>query len=176
MLNTAMTPLLLASAPREYMGRVIAIFNPAVQLAAMASVAAAGWLASSVLRNFSGSLAGVHFGTIDTIFAAAGLLVLLAGGYALAALPRQADQPGIRCPAGARGPGGWRERPGARGILTGAAQITMDVLGQRRIRYGSHQATSPTIPVRRAPANSARISGGTLSAGAPSWSRTAASR
>ena len=94
MLNTAMTPLLLASAPREYMGRVIAIFNPAVQLAAMASVAAAGWLASSVLRNFSGSLAGVHFGTIDTIFAAAGLLVLLAGGYALAALPRRADQPG----------------------------------------------------------------------------------
>jgi MFS family permease len=87
-LNTAMTPLLLAAAPREFLGRVIAVFNPAVQLTSMLSVVVAGWLASSVLRNFSASVAGLRLGPIDTIFAVSGLLVVIAGGYALVTLPR----------------------------------------------------------------------------------------
>jgi MFS family permease len=107
MMNTAITPLLLAATPREYMGRVVAFLNPAVQLTAMLSVGIAGWLASSVLRNFSSSLAGWRFGPIDTIFTAAGLLVLLAGGYAVVALPRPAAEPcsapATQMPGGASG-------------------------------------------------------------------------
>jgi MFS family permease len=87
MLNTAMTPLLMSAAPRQYLGRVVAVFTPANQLAAMLSTLVAGWLASSVLRNFAGSLAGVRFGPIDTIYAVSGLLVIAAGVCAWAVLP-----------------------------------------------------------------------------------------
>jgi MFS family permease len=90
MMNTAMTPLLLRAAPPHYLGRVVAVFNPVNQLASMLSVVAAGWLASTALRGFSGHIAGMRFGPIDTIFAASGLLIILAGCYAAVALPREA--------------------------------------------------------------------------------------
>lgn len=92
-LNTAMTPLLLASAPREYIGRVMAVFYPVTQLSSMLAALLSGWVASSVLRDFSGSLAGLSFGRIDTIFAVAGILVLVAGLYARMALPQPAAEP-----------------------------------------------------------------------------------
>ena len=38
MLNTAVAPLLLDTAPREYLGRVMAVFMPVNQLASMLSV------------------------------------------------------------------------------------------------------------------------------------------
>jgi MFS family permease len=86
MLNTAVAPLLLGSTSREYVGRVMAVFYPATQLAALLAALLAGWLASSVLRNFAGSLAGVRFGPISMIFAASGVLVAIAGVYARIAL------------------------------------------------------------------------------------------
>src|ERR1017187_9390719 len=89
-LITALAPLTLAVTPQEFRGRVIAVFNPACQLASMMSVVVAGWLVSSVLRNMAFSLAGLHFGPIDTIFTVAGILVMLAGGYALVGLPVRA--------------------------------------------------------------------------------------
>jgi MFS family permease len=91
MMNTAMTPLLLRAAPPQYIGRVVAVFNPINQLASMLSVVVAGWLASTALRGFSGRLTGIRFGPIDTIFAASGLLIILAGCYAVVALPREAS-------------------------------------------------------------------------------------
>ena len=93
MLNTALTPLLLESAPQQYLGRMIAVFNPINQLASMLSVVAAGWLASTALHGFTATVAGTHIGPIDTIFAAAGVLVVLAGAYAYITLPRQATEP-----------------------------------------------------------------------------------
>jgi|SRR5579859_180308 len=86
-LNTALAPLMLAATPEEFRGRVLAVFNPVYQLASMLSVIAAGWLASSVLRNLSFSVARLQFGPIDTIFTAAGLLVMAAGCYAVVGLP-----------------------------------------------------------------------------------------
>lgn len=87
-LNTAMTPLLLEATPPEYLGRVVAVFNPVNELASMLSAVVAGWLASSALMGFHSSIAGVRFGPIDTIFAVSGLMIVLAGCYAAAALPR----------------------------------------------------------------------------------------
>lgn len=100
MLNTAMTPLLLNVTPPQYLGRMIAVFNPINQLASMLSVVAAGWLASTALHGFSATVAGMHFGPIDTIFAVAGVLIVLAGGYAYFALPRQSTEPVASAPAG----------------------------------------------------------------------------
>lgn len=86
-------PLILAAAPSQYIGRVLAVFNPLNQLASIVSMAIAGWLASSALRHFSVSLATLHLGPIDTIFTASGLLVLIAGVYGFTALPRPATAP-----------------------------------------------------------------------------------
>ncbi|RSS47861.1 MFS transporter, partial [Streptomyces sp. WAC07061] len=93
-LNTAMSPLLLAAAPPDYRGRVMAVFYPVTRLASMLSAALSGWLAGSVLRDAHGSLGGLRFGPVDTVIAASGLIVLLAGFYAMAALPRTEDAAG----------------------------------------------------------------------------------
>lgn len=87
MLNTAMSPLLLAAAPPEYRGRVMAVFYPVTKLASMLSAALSGWLAGSLLRDVGGSLGGFRFGPVDTVIAVSGLIVLLAGFFAMAALP-----------------------------------------------------------------------------------------
>ena len=92
MLNTALTPLLISAAPREFMGRVIAVFGPVTQLATMVATVLAGWLAGTALRNTAGSLAGVHFGPVDTVLAGAGFLIVLAGLYGRAALPQLAAE------------------------------------------------------------------------------------
>ena len=59
MLNTAVAPLLLGAVPREYLGRVMAVFTPVNQLASMLSMVISGWLTSTVLRSFRASFAGV---------------------------------------------------------------------------------------------------------------------
>jgi Na+/melibiose symporter-like transporter len=92
MLNTAITPLLLKSAPPEFLGRVVAVFNPVIQLASMLSVVVAGWLASSVLLGFHAQIAGIHFGAIDLIYTGAGLLIIAAALCGSVALPH--DQAG----------------------------------------------------------------------------------
>lgn len=95
MLNTAMAPLLLAAAPREYVGRVMAVFYPVTKLASMLSAVLSGWLAGSVLRDVAGSVGGLRFGPYDTIFAMSGLIVVASGVYACLALPRtDASGPG----------------------------------------------------------------------------------
>jgi MFS family permease len=92
MLNTAMSPLLIAAAPPAYRGRVVAVFYPVTQLASMLAAVLAGWLAGSVLRGVSFSVAGAHFGPLDTIFAFSGVVVVLSGLYARAALPDPAKE------------------------------------------------------------------------------------
>src|SRR5690348_15961303 len=56
---------------------------PAVMLTSLLSTALAGVLASTALHNFHATLLGLHVGPIDTIFTASGVLVFLAGLYAL---------------------------------------------------------------------------------------------
>jgi MFS family permease len=89
MVNTAVAPLLLGATPRKYVGRATAVFNPVNQLAGMLATVVAGWLLSSVLRNFSGSLAGLRLGPVDVIFLVSGGLIVISGLYARTAL-RQA--------------------------------------------------------------------------------------
>ncbi|GGS44146.1 MFS transporter [Actinokineospora fastidiosa] len=86
-LNTAMSPLLLAAAPQEYTGRVFAVFYPVTRLASVVAATAAGWFASVVPVDFSASVAGVRFGQIDTVFAVSAVLLVLAGLYARVRLP-----------------------------------------------------------------------------------------
>ena len=72
MLNTAVAPLLLDAVPREYLGRVMAVFTPVNQLASMLSMVISGWLTSTVLRSFRASFAGVTLNSVSLIFTVAG--------------------------------------------------------------------------------------------------------
>jgi MFS family permease len=87
MLNTAVAPLLLDAAPREYLGRVMAVFNPVNQLASMLSMVTCGWLTSTVLRSFRASFAGITLNSVSLIYIVAGGLIFVSGLRALAALP-----------------------------------------------------------------------------------------
>jgi predicted MFS family arabinose efflux permease len=87
MLNTAVAPLLLDAAPREYLGRVMAVFMPVNQLASMVSVVISGWLTSTVLRSFRASFAGITLNSVSLIFIVAGGLIFASGVRAFAALP-----------------------------------------------------------------------------------------
>ncbi|HEY7201244.1 MAG TPA: hypothetical protein VIC57_13565 [Candidatus Dormibacteraeota bacterium] len=49
-------------APREYLGRVMSVLVPLTQLAQIVAIAAAGWLASTVLLGFHASLGRVACG------------------------------------------------------------------------------------------------------------------
>ncbi len=85
-LNSAIGPIILNATPREMVGRVVGILNPAIQFTSLISIVIAGSLASSVLTNFHAQVLGVQFGTFDTIFSASALLMILAGIYAIIAL------------------------------------------------------------------------------------------
>jgi MFS family permease len=86
-LNAGVYPMMLAVTPKEYMGRMMAVFNPVNMAASTTSVVVAGFLASTVLRDFHGTVTGVHIGRIDTIFTVSALLIVAAGVYGYFALP-----------------------------------------------------------------------------------------
>jgi MFS family permease len=93
-LNTAINPLLLAVTPKEFLGRMIGVFSPINMAASTISVVVAGTLASTAMSNFHATVAGVHFGRIDTIFAVSGLLIVASGVYGFFALPPAATAAG----------------------------------------------------------------------------------
>lgn len=85
-INAVLGPLIMDSTPRELLGRVIALINPAIQLASVLSMALATVLTSTVLLHFHASVLGVHLGPIDTVFGVAALLMVAAGLLALRTL------------------------------------------------------------------------------------------
>ncbi len=94
MLNTAVAPLLLEATPREYVGRVMAVFTPLNQLASMVSVIVSGWLTSTVLRSLRFSFGGVTFNSVSLIFVIAGVLIFVSGIRALRGPARRFDTSG----------------------------------------------------------------------------------
>jgi MFS family permease len=86
-LNAGIYPIMLAVTPKAFIGRTMAVFNPINMAASTVSVVLAGTLASTALRDFHATVAGVHIGRVDTIFTVAALLVVAAGIYGAFALP-----------------------------------------------------------------------------------------
>jgi MFS family permease len=91
--NVATGPILLTATPRAMVGRISSLLNPLVTLVALLSVIVAGWLDSSVLRGFNIVIVSFTFGPVDTIYALAGLIAILAGVYALRNLRGMQGQP-----------------------------------------------------------------------------------
>jgi hypothetical protein len=90
-------PLLLAAIPQQLIGRVMSVFSPLQQTASIVSMAAAGFLAGTLLRHVQVQVAGVTFRPIDTVFAVCALLIITAG----LVLARQLDDSGHRVPGDA---------------------------------------------------------------------------
>jgi MFS family permease len=82
-LNVAVMPLMLQVTPRELIGRVSGVLQPAVSVATVGGIGVAGLLAGTVLHGFRARTIGMTFGPTDTIFTAAGLFGLVAGIYAM---------------------------------------------------------------------------------------------
>lgn len=85
-LQVSFTPLLLAAVPREMIGRVMAIVDPASRLTELISVGLAGYLASTVLLGFQATILGLSFGPLDTLFTFSALLMMLGGLFAVVRL------------------------------------------------------------------------------------------
>jgi len=90
--NSVVGPILLRVTPAHMLGRIISLLTPLTQLAAILSMAAAGFLASTTLRDLHLEVAGVTFGRIDTIFLVGGVLTV-AGALWAAMRLREVDRP-----------------------------------------------------------------------------------
>jgi MFS family permease len=91
-IEVAVGPLVLNAAPREMVGRVMAILSPAVRATELVAVALSGYLASTLLVGFQGTVLGFHVGPIDTIFTISAVLMALGGIFAatrLRGLPQE---------------------------------------------------------------------------------------
>ena len=84
--NSVAGPILLTATPQRLLGRVMAVFNPIQQVAAIAGMALVAYLASTTLRGLDATVGGVHFGRIDSIFLVAGLLICGSGLWVGSAL------------------------------------------------------------------------------------------
>lgn len=96
-INAAAPPLLLALIPQNLIGRAMSVFNPLQQVAGIASLAAAGLLAGTVLRGYRADVVGLTLGPISTIFGASALLITAAG---LAMIRPLSSRAAPRRPAG----------------------------------------------------------------------------
>ena len=66
----------------------MSVFNPLQQVANIISIAAAGFLAGTVLQGMHLTVAGVRFGAVDSIFAVSALLIIAGGLALMAQLPK----------------------------------------------------------------------------------------
>ena len=84
--QVAVTPLVLRLVPVALIGRVISIMTPVAMVALSISTATAGLVDSAMSPRFHGNVLGIAFGSVDTIFTAAGLLITAGGVFAMRSL------------------------------------------------------------------------------------------
>jgi hypothetical protein len=73
---------MLQVTPGELVGRIVSVMGPVTSAAEMISVLLAGFLGSTILKDFHKQVAGVAFGPYDTVLTITGILALLGGIYA----------------------------------------------------------------------------------------------
>lgn len=78
-LNIAAGPLMMRETPNEMMGRVMSIFQPAMNLAILVSTAVIGYLAGVTLHDFHAVVLGQPFAAVDTIWLGGGILMAVSG-------------------------------------------------------------------------------------------------
>jgi hypothetical protein len=92
-INASTSPLLLGAMPQHMLGRVVAVINPAQQLAGIVSLGLASLLPTTVLARLHVALGGISFNTYDAIVGAAGLIIVIAGLASIVPLRSTASKP-----------------------------------------------------------------------------------
>jgi MFS family permease len=82
-INVVLGPMIARSTPREMMGRTNAARVSLITIAGFAGALSAGWLDTTLLRNFHLAVLGMNFGSIDTLFLVGGAIAALSGLYAM---------------------------------------------------------------------------------------------
>jgi MFS family permease len=85
-LSVAAGTLMISETPKELIGRVSSASNSLSMLSGTVSIVLGGYLASAVLVSLNWHILGTTFRAVDTVFIGTGVLVFLAGFYALIAL------------------------------------------------------------------------------------------
>jgi MFS family permease len=143
--NSMMGPLLMRAAPSHFLGRVTSVLLLSTRLAALVSVTVAAWLASSVLANLNAHVAGIHFGTIDTIFLAVGVVILMTGLWAARSLRTETDGAGPTTSASA-GQGADRQVPPRQRAGTRRARRPLALRGPHRRRSRRRSRSETPTP------------------------------
>jgi MFS family permease len=81
--NVTLGPIMLHVTPRGFIGRVSGVLMPVISAASTISIAAAGFLAGTVLHGLHTRLLGSTWGPVDSIFTGTGLLTVAGGWYAM---------------------------------------------------------------------------------------------
>lgn len=84
--NAAIGPIMMSAVPRELMGRVIAVFAPAQQVASITSAGLASWLVATALDGVTISAGPITFGRLDLTFTVAGVLFIVGALYSAVVL------------------------------------------------------------------------------------------
>jgi hypothetical protein len=77
--NSMIGPMVYREVPRDLLGRVLGVLSPVQEIASAVAIVLSTWLASTVLRSLNARAFGTHFGPIDTIFFAGGVLTVAVG-------------------------------------------------------------------------------------------------
>ena len=85
-MNVALMPLVLHVTPKEMVGRVMNVIEPAMTVAQVASIAIFGTLASTVFSAFHIGVLGQVFDTYSALILIAGIFCLVGGAIAFANL------------------------------------------------------------------------------------------
>ncbi len=75
-------PLTVLVTPRRLIGRVMAFEGPMITIASLLGSVLAGVLASTTFVHVHATLAGMHFGNLDSILILIGLIILASGVFA----------------------------------------------------------------------------------------------
>lgn len=85
-LSVAAGTLMISETPEDLIGRVSSVSGSLSMLSGTVSIVLGGYLASAALVSLDWHVLGTTFRAVDTVFMGTGILVCLAGLYALVAL------------------------------------------------------------------------------------------
>ena len=85
-LSVAAGTLMISETPKDLIGRVSSVSGSLSMLSGAVSIVLGGYLASAALVSLNWHVLGTTFRAVDTVFMGTGILVFLAGLYALVAL------------------------------------------------------------------------------------------
>ncbi|HEX6122800.1 MAG TPA: MFS transporter, partial [Ktedonobacterales bacterium] len=91
-INVALMPLVLRVTPKEMVGRVMTVIEPAITVAQVASIAIFGTLASTVFASLHAHVLGQTFDAYDALILLAGVIAFANLRHVRIARPGEVEQ------------------------------------------------------------------------------------